>query len=143
LIDTLLITAAPVPLTLVVSPHSRSASVVLGAAAPTDNVAITLTGDGAAATTWYASGPRAWTALVNGGGSGSGTLSWHRNAAGLAVGTYIDTLVVTANGAAGSPVSVVDTLRVTQPPVPLTLVVSPASRAVSIVQGRAAAGSTA
>ncbi len=143
LIDTLLVTTAPVPLTLVVAPHSRSASVAQGSAAPDDNAAVTLTGDGASTTTWFVTGAKTWTSLVNGGGTGSGSLAWHRNAAGLAVGVYIDTLTITANGATGSPIGVIDTLRVTQPPVPLTLAVSPASRNVTIAQGGSAAATTA
>jgi hypothetical protein len=143
IVDSLLISTVPVPLTLVVGPHSRSAAVVQGAVAPDDNVAITLTGDAAATTAWSASGAGAWTTFVAGSGSGSGTLSWHRSTAGLAIGTYVDTLTIAASGAAGSPSSVIDTLRILPIPVPLTLALSPPSHSVSAVQGSPAASATA
>ena len=142
-VDTLQITTAPVPLVLVVGPLSRSAAITLGTAAPDDNVAITLAGDNAATTTWTATKRKTWTSFVVSSGTGSSALAWHRNATGLVVGTYVDTITVTAPGANGSPINVIDTLRITAVPVPLTLAVSPPSRGVTVVQGNVVPGTTA
>ena len=143
IIDTLQITAAPVPLVLVVGPTSRSTTVTQGSSAPDDNVAITLTGDSAATTAWTATKRKAWTSFVTAGGTGSGTLAWHRASTALAIGTWVDTITITSPGANGSPIAVFDTIRVIAAPVPLALAVSPTSRSVSVIQGSAAAGSSA
>ena len=142
-IDTLQITVAPVPLTMVVSPLSRNRATTQGTAAPDENVAITLTGDNAGSTTWIASNRKAWTALAASSGTSSGVLTWHRNATTLAIGTYVDTITITATGASGSPVNVIDTLRITAAPVPLSLVVTPSSRNATVAQGGTAPGTTA
>jgi subtilisin len=142
-IDTLVITAAPVPLTLAVSPGSRSISAQVGTAVSGSNATVTLAGDGAATTAWTATKRRAWTTLTSGNGTGSGTVAWSRSTTGLAVGTYVDTITVTASGATGSPARVIDTLVITAAPAPLTLAVSPGSRSVSAQQGTAVAGSNA
>jgi hypothetical protein len=66
-------------------------------------------------TAWTATKRRAWTTLTTSSGTGSGRVRWSRDASGLAVGTYVDTITVTASGATGSPAILVDTLRVTAP----------------------------
>ena len=137
-IDTLRITAAPVPLVMAVTPASRNVSAQTGAAAAGDNATVTLTGDNSSTTGWTASKKKSWTTLTTGSGTGSGTVAWSRSTAGLAVGTYVDTISVVAAGASGSPTSVIDTLRITAVPVPLVLAVTPASRNVSAQQGTAA-----
>ena len=136
--DTLRITAAPPPLVLAVSPGSRNVAVQQGSAAPTDNATVTLSGTGAATAVWTATKKKAWTTLTTAGGTGSGTVAWSRNATGLAVGTYVDTITVSATGATGSPDLVFDTLRITAAPPPLVLAVSPGSRNVAVQQGSAA-----
>ena len=133
--DTLRVTAVPVVLTLSVAPSARSSSVVQGGAAPSDQATVTLTGDNSGTTAWSATKRKSWTTLTSSSGTGSGTLAWSRNAAGLAVGVYLDTITVTAAGAAGSPGVVYDTLRVTAAPVPLLIAVSPTSRNVAMQQG--------
>ncbi len=142
-IDTLQITTAPVPLVLVVGPHSRNVSAIQGGAAPDDNVAITLAGDNAATTAWSATKRKAWTTLVAPGGTGSGTLNWHRSTATLAIGTYVDTITITAAGAGGSPIAVIDTLRIVAAPVTLTIAVAPSSRSAIVTQGGTAAATSA
>ncbi len=142
-IDSLQITTAPVPLALVVSPLSRSVSATQGSNGTDDNIAITLSGDGAAPTAWSAAKRKSWTALAANGGTGSGSLTWHRATAALAVGTYVDTITITAPGASNSPINVIDTVKITPPPVPLTLAVSPASRNVSVIVGSAATATSA
>ncbi len=142
-VDTLTITAPPAPLTLAVTPGSRSVSVMQGTTAPGDNAAVTLSGSGASGTTWTATKKKSWTTLTTSTGTASGTVAWSRNATGLAVGTYVDTITVTASGAMGSPATVIDTLKVTAAPVPLTLAVAPLSRSVTVQQGTVAPGDNA
>ncbi len=143
IIDTLRIVSVPVPLVLTVSPHSRSASVQQGSIAPDDNAVVTLEGDNAGSTIWVASARKIWTSFTNSNGTGSGVLQWRRNAAGLVPGIYVDTISVVATGAEGSPVRVIDTLRVTAAPVPLTIAVTPSSRRISIEQNHSANGDVA
>ncbi len=142
-IDTLRITAVPVPLVLAVSPTGRKTSVTQGGAAASDNATVTLSGDNASTTAWSATKKKSWTSLVTANGTGSGTLSWSRNAAGLAAGTYVDTITVTAAGANGSPATVIDTLQVNAVVTPVSIAVSPASRTTSVQAGAAAAGDNA
>ncbi|MES2124548.1 MAG: S8 family peptidase [Gemmatimonadota bacterium] len=135
--DTLRVTAAPVPLTLAVSPSARSVTVQAGTSAPADQATVTLSGDNNATTPWSATKRKSWTTLTTGSGTGSGTLAWSRNASGLAAGVYVDTITVTATGVA-TPRTVYDTLRITTAPVPLTLAVSPSARSVTVQAGSSA-----
>src|ERR1017187_6521352 len=112
-IDSLIVTAPPVPLRLAVSPGSRLTSVNQGGAAAAGSATVTLTGDNAAAAAWTATKRKPWTTLILGTGTGSGTVSWNRDATGLAAGVYVDSITVTTAGAAGSPALVIDTLQVT------------------------------
>ncbi|HRP06982.1 MAG TPA: hypothetical protein PLL69_00710, partial [Gemmatimonadales bacterium] len=139
-IDTLIITTAPVPLTLAVSPGSRSTSAQQGTAAAGASAVVTLTGDGAATTAWTASSKKNWTTLAPASGTGSGTVAWSRSTAGLAPGIHVDTVTVIA---AGLTAEVIDSLIITPVPVPVALAVSPGSRSTSAVQGTAAAGGSA
>ena len=97
-IDTLSITAAPVPLTMALSPLSRNAAAQVNTAAPGDNAAVTLAGDNSTTTAWTAAKRKAWTTLTTASGTGSGTVAWSRSTTGLAVGTYVDTITVTVAG---------------------------------------------
>src|SRR5690606_3988360 len=117
-IDSLVITAAPVPLAMSLSPASRYVSVQQGSAAAGTNAAVTLTGDGAASKTWSAAKRKSWTTLTSANGTGSGTVAWTRNTAGLTPGVYVDTITVTASGANGSPTRVISSLVIPAPPVP-------------------------
>jgi hypothetical protein len=81
-----------------------------------DSVTVIFTGSGAASASWSATNRGSWIAIATPTGNGAGQLRWTRDAAGLVPGTYVDTLVVTASGALGSPAHVVDTLRVLAPP---------------------------
>ncbi len=139
-IDTLIITAAPVPLAASVSPASRSASAQINTAAPKDSATVTLTGDGAASATWSATKKKAWTTLTTGSGTGSGKVRWNRSSTGLAVGTYVDTITITAGAAT---TKVIDTLIITAAPVPLAMGVTPASRKALAQIGTAAPGDVA
>jgi subtilisin family serine protease/uncharacterized PurR-regulated membrane protein YhhQ (DUF165 family) len=142
-IDTLRITAAPIPVVLAVSPLSRKVTVQTGTNAPPDNAAVSLTGTNAATTPWTATKKKSWTTLTTASGTGNGSVAWSRAAAGLVVGTYVDTITVTATGATGSPTIVVDTMLVTAASVPVALAVSPSSRNVAVQQGTSAPGANA
>lgn len=135
-------TPPPVPLVLAVSPSSRYHSVVAGSAAPSDSATVTLTGDGSSGATWTAAKRKSWTTLTTSSGTGSGRVRWSRTASGLAAGTYVDTVTVTASGATGSPTTVIDTLVVTPAPVvvPLSIVMAPGSRSATITSGDPAPG---
>ncbi len=73
---------------------------------------MTLAGDNAANTGWQASASAGWTTLTQSSGTGSGTLTWSRNAALLAAGTYVDTITVTAPGTSLAAVRLYDTVMV-------------------------------
>ncbi|HEY8061517.1 MAG TPA: S8 family serine peptidase [Gemmatimonadales bacterium] len=142
--DTLRITASVLPVSLAVSPAARTVVVQQGAGAPGDNASVLLSGTGASSTAWSASNKRSWNTLTTAGGTGSGTVGWTRSAAGLAPGVYVDTITVTAPGAAsGSPAMIFDTLRITSVPVPVVVAVSPSSRNVAVQQGGTAPGDNA
>ncbi len=136
--DTLKITAAPAGVALSVSPAARSVVVQQGTAAPSDNATVTLTGTNAASTAWSATKKQAWLTLTNANGTGSGSVTWNRNATGLAAGTYVDTITVSAGSVTGSPGTIFDTLKITAAPIPVVMAVSPAARSVSVQQGNAA-----
>ena len=89
------------PLTLALSPGSRNVAVQQGATAPADNATVTLSGTNATSTIWSATRKQSWTTLTTSSGTGSGTVAWSRNATGLGVGTYVDTITVAAAGATG------------------------------------------
>jgi photosystem II stability/assembly factor-like uncharacterized protein len=111
LFDSLVVEA---PLALSVSVASRSDTVAAGATAPrADSAFVELSGAGAAGTSWSAAASRgAWITVTASAGTGSGLVRWTRSPAALAVGEYVDTITVTALGAAGSPARLVDTLVV-------------------------------
>ena len=131
---------APVPLVLAVNPPSRRATAQPGTPAPGDNATISLSGDNAATASWSAQNQHPWIILLASSGTGSATVTWMRNTAGLVAGIYVDTITIAAPGATGSPAVVIDTLQVTAAPVPLTLSVSPAGRHANAIQGSPAPG---
>ncbi len=126
------------PPVLAVSPSSRNLTVQQGTSAAGSNATVTLSGYNASSTAWSATKKKSWTTLTTSSGTGSGTVAWTRNITGLAVGTYVDTITVTASGATGSPATVIDTITVTVGPVPLALALAPTSRHVTVQQGNAA-----
>src|SRR5690606_39449383 len=89
-IDSLVITAAPVPLAMSLPPASRYVSVKQGNSAAGSSATVTLTGDGAASKTWTAAKRKSWITLTSANGTGSGTVAWTRNTAGLTPGVYVD-----------------------------------------------------
>jgi hypothetical protein len=98
--------------TLAVLPASRSVTIAPGHAAPGDSAGIIITGaDGALY--WTATAQNSWTAVATREGRGSAVLIWRRITPPLEVGTYVDTITVTVNGAVGSPAMVIDSIVVT------------------------------
>lgn len=87
-----------------------------GTSGPPDSVAVVLVGDRSTRTTWGASRKKGWTNLTSQRGIGNGMVRWSRNTGNLGVGTWVDTIVVTVPGAAGSPWRVVDSVVVMAPP---------------------------
>ena len=108
---------SPGQLTLAVAPASRIIGLnpdsVSGTGVTPDSAVLVLTGGGAAAATWTAShGAGTWLTVVTDGGTGSAILRWVVDPLYLAPGTYVDTITITATGAAGSPARLVDSLTV-------------------------------
>lgn len=118
ILDSITILPGPGPLTLTAAVAGRGVTVPLGEDGPADSVDIVLAGRGAATTPWVATRRREHTTLVSGIGEGSGKLRWRRATAALAAGIYYDTLSVSAIGARGTPVLIVDTVRVLGPALP-------------------------
>ncbi len=125
---------------MAVSPAARSVSVQQGNAAPSDNATVTLTGTNASSTAWTATKRQPWLTFTNASGTGSGSVTWNRDASGLAVGTYVDTITVASAGIAGSPATVYDTLKITAAPIPVVMAVSPRTHTTSVPQGTTAPG---
>lgn len=81
-----------------------------------DSVRVTFTGPLAERTEWTAShGGREWLQLTRTSGTGDGAVRWDIDPGGLEEGIYVDTVLVTAELAAGSPAMFVDTLSVETP----------------------------
>jgi M6 family metalloprotease-like protein len=95
------------------SATARVDSAAVGVATTSrDSVQVQLSGANGATAAWTATKRGAWTTLVTSGGTGPGYLKWTRSNAGLTIGSYRDTLVVTSVGAAGSPITVIDEYRI-------------------------------
>jgi len=78
-----------------------------------DSEAVTLLGLSTDSVGWSATaGAGGWLSLQTTSGTGSGMLRWTLDPSGLDVGTYVDTITVSAAGALASPSELVDTLRV-------------------------------
>ncbi|HXY20150.1 MAG TPA: hypothetical protein VEH83_09170 [Gemmatimonadales bacterium] len=111
-------------LTLTVLPASRSLGISQDSIAVTpDSAAVALTGAGSATAPWTAAhGSGTWLTIVTPGGTGSAVLRWVVDPIYLAPGTYVDTITVSAAGAAGSPARLVDSLTVRGAPAQLIAV---------------------
>jgi hypothetical protein len=74
---------------------------------------VTFVGSTGAQTQWSATARKGtWITLTTASGTGPGLVRWTRNSAQLLAGTFVDTIVVTAIGATGSPAFIVDSLVV-------------------------------
>lgn len=100
--------ASTTPLTIALAAGEARDSVVAGAAGSAgDSVAVLLSGTGALTTAWSATHRASWLTLATTSGTGSGMLRWSVATTGLAAGSYVDTVSVSASGASGSPVRLV------------------------------------
>jgi hypothetical protein len=111
-------------LTLAVIPASRSFGIDQDSIVLTpDSVVVSISGSGSATAPWTtAHGSANWLTLVGTGGTGSGVARWVLNPIYLAPGIYVDTITITAAGAAGSPARVIDSLTVRGTPAQLITV---------------------
>ncbi|HXY20149.1 MAG TPA: hypothetical protein VEH83_09165 [Gemmatimonadales bacterium] len=102
------------PQLTVTATGSRSLALGQDSAAVTpDSAVVALTGAGSAAARWTAAhGGGRWLTIVTAGGTGSAPVRWVVDPVALAPGTYVDTITITAAGAAGSPARIVDSLTI-------------------------------
>ncbi len=135
IIDSVVISPAPVPLSLAITPSSHTLSIVAGGVGTPGVVAITLNGSGSASAVWVATHRQSWNVLSATSGMGGGPLGWTRSLSALVAGVYVDTVTITVAGATGSPARFIDSAVVAPAPLPLQLSVAPASRSTTIVAG--------
>ena len=113
-----------IPVSVVVLPPSRlelgpappRVKVLVGSTEPeADSVAVAFSGP-RENTKWRASHSGGdWLELGRSSGAGAGAVTWTVDPTGLAVGLYVDTVVVEAGYAEGSPAEFVDTFAVQDP----------------------------
>jgi hypothetical protein len=117
IIDTLAVQGGATPLQVTAAGGGfvvRTATMAAGSTTLTmDSVLIALTGQGATTATWAASKRRNRTALIVPSMVSSGYVVWQRSSEALKRGVSVDTITVSAAGAAGSPVRILDSLTVT------------------------------
>jgi hypothetical protein len=130
-------------LAMFVTPESRIASVAVGSTIPIpDSAAIAFVGPGAVSQPWTAThGAGTWLTVTTAAGTGTGVVEWTRDPTGLTLGTYVDTVTVTATGSGLIPFELVDSLVVGDA---LAMVLSDASVVDTTVAGaeQATSGST-
>ena len=113
-----------IPIQLHIPPASNLAlvaggparSVLVGSTEPfADSVRVLFTGPriGTRWTAEFGGGP--WAELGNSAGAGDGAVTWTVDPSGLEVGVYVDTVVVEAAYAAGSPAMALDSFAVKPP----------------------------
>lgn len=123
------------PLALAISPTHAGATAIQGATATSSvTPTVTLTGTGNATQAWTAAivggaGAAPWLNLMTASGTGSGTAAYTRGPSGLAVGTYVARIRITAGALTAD---VLDTLTITPP---LALAVAPAATNASAIAG--------
>ncbi len=101
---------------MTVSPDSRIDSIAVGSTSTTSDTAVVrFVGPGAATQPWTAAhGAGTWLTITTPNGTGNGVVRWTRDPTGLLLGTYVDTIAVTATGSILSPVQVIDSLVIGQ-----------------------------
>jgi hypothetical protein len=110
LIDSLYVTAGPVPATIAVTSASRRHAMRAGASAPlADSVDVTTAGDDAHTLSWTATTDAPWITVQTLSATGNARLRWRRSAAALAPGWYVDTILVHA-ASNGATARVIDSL---------------------------------
>ncbi|MCH8935475.1 MAG: hypothetical protein IIB90_07100 [Gemmatimonadetes bacterium] len=101
---------------MTVSPDSRIDSIAVGSTTTTSDTAVVrFVGPGAATQPWTAApGAGTWLTITTPNGTGNGVVRWTRDPTGLLLGTYVDTVSVTATGSGLSPAQIIDTLVIGQ-----------------------------
>lgn len=104
-------------LSVALSASSRRDSVLMGSTVGgPDSVTVALVGAGSGTAAWIAThGVAPWLTVITVAGTGTGPLRWTRDPTGLPLGTYVDTITVSAAGALGSPARLIDTLHIVVP----------------------------
>jgi hypothetical protein len=105
--------AAPLP-AIAIAPASRPRTIAFGTGAARADSAV-LTVSGVSSLPWYVLRYGRRIELATASGTGSAIIRWTEQQAGLGAGLHVDTLVVVADGASGSPLRIIDTLEVTAP----------------------------
>ncbi|MEE8385083.1 MAG: hypothetical protein V3S01_04125, partial [Dehalococcoidia bacterium] len=105
------------PLFMSVEPTSRSDTAIVGSISlDLDSASVTLSGPASDQAPWEAThGSAPWITVTTPNVLGSGFVQWTRNPAGLAEGTYVDTIFVSATGVPGAPAAIIDSLVMIQP----------------------------
>lgn len=101
------------------APHRHFAVVPPGGTGTVaDSAEVRLQGYGAESLRWQATKRASWLELEVESGTGSGMVRWRRRPHGVSAGIHVDTLRITAEGAVGPALLVVDSLVVA---IPLTI----------------------
>ncbi len=104
------------PSHLELGPAGPPVKVLVGSVEPVaDSVAVLFSGPRPDTRWWATHSGGPWLGLETASGAGPGAVTWTVNPTGLGVGTYVDTIVVEAEHATGSPAMFVDVFEV-QPP---------------------------
>ncbi|MYK65529.1 MAG: hypothetical protein F4022_03565 [Gemmatimonadetes bacterium] len=104
------------PSHLELGPGGPPVRVLVGSKEPVaDSVEVRFTGPRPDTKWWATHSGGAWVELGTASGAGPGAVTWTLNPSGLDVGTYLDTIVVEAEHATGSPAMFVGVFEV-QPP---------------------------
>ena len=131
----------PVPPAIALNPASLSFSTTLGTNPANQTMALSNGGGGFLSWTATAgSTSPAWLSVSPGSGAGKATLTASVNSAGLAAGTYTNTISIAATGATNSPKTVNVTLKVINP-LP-TIALNPTSLNFNTVVGTNPANQT-
>ena len=131
---TFVVTAAPVPPAIGVSPTNLSFTATQGGANPAaQTVSVSNTGGGTLS--WSASDNASWLTRSPASGSGNGAITLTVTTGTLTTGSYSGTAIITATGA--STVTVPVTFVVTAPPVPPAIGLSPTNLSFTATQGGA------
>ena len=125
--------AITAPVSMRLAPGTAGPTVDFGGAAVSDSAVLKIEGTGASSTAWTATtGGATWLNLTTVSGTGSSRVRWTLDPAGLAPGTYNETITATATGVSGSPATIDITFTVNAT---IQLTVDPGSRADTVEVG--------
>jgi uncharacterized protein (TIGR03437 family) len=110
-----IIAAAPSPSTIAAAPASLQFAYTTGGTAPSAQ-SIQITNSGSGTLAWTAKASASWLTVSPASGTAPSALSVSISTAGLIAGTYSGSVQISSTSASNTPLSVVVTLTVTQPP---------------------------